>query len=295
MTKALIAGCGYLGQKIAARFEDRGSEVVGLTHSPESAAALRAEVAFRVEAGDLGDAKRLQELGGELEPDIVVHCASSGRRGVDQYERVYLQGCVNLIAAFPNATLIFTSSTSVYPQTSGELINETSSAEPARETGQILRRAEVAVLESGGVVARLAGLYGPGRSVLLQRFLSGLAVIETGESRYLNQIHRDDAASAILTLADRLPETAGQVYNVCDGSSATLRATYEGLAEYFGLPTPPEGPRDLNRKRGWTHKRILNTKLARLQWHPAYPSFLDAVREDLALVPSIQQLLVDAS
>ncbi|MFT5470243.1 MAG: nucleoside-diphosphate-sugar epimerase [Verrucomicrobiales bacterium] len=291
MTKVLIAGCGYLGQEIAAQFREQGAEILGLTHSEESAEKLRAEVDFQVGSCDLGKSSQVEPLGSFFDPSVIVHCASSGRRGSAQYEAVYLGGCQNLLAAFPRATLIFTSSTSVYPQIEGEVVDESSSAEPARETGQVLRGAENLVLENGGVVARLAGLYGPGRSVILQRVLGGTAMIETGESRFLNQIHRDDAASAVVALATALPKSAGAIFNVCDGSPTTLRATYTALAEFFRLSPPPEGPRDLNRKRGWTHKQIQNAKLRALGWTPAFPSFLDAVRADPRLVPSIQQLL----
>lgn len=285
----LIAGCGYVGHALAEKLRLAGAAVTALTHSEESAAALRKSCDFSIEACDIGSPESVRSL--RSTPDLIVHCASSGRRGADAYEKVYLGGCENLISAFPDSPLLFTSSTSVYPQTSGELVTETSDAEPDRDTGKILRRAENAVLAASGIVARLAGLYGPGRSVILQRFLDGSAIIETGPSRALNQIHRDDVVSAILTLLQALPASAGQIYNVADGAPTTQRATFEALATHFGQPAPPEGPPDPNRKRGWTHKLISNAKLRQLGWAPAFPTFLDAVRDDPALLPSIQQLL----
>jgi hypothetical protein len=39
---------------------------------------------------------------------------------------------------------------------------------------------------------------------------------------------------------------------------------------------PPSGPRDLNRKRGWTHKQVSNEKLRMRGWEPQYPAFTDA-------------------
>lgn len=292
----LVAGCGFVGQETARQLQARGHQVVGLTHSEESAKRLKEEVEFPIITADLTDRESVSICGhlspsvlknentdpqmdtDRIEFDAVIHCASSGRRGVDQYRKVYLEGCKNLISAFPKATLLFTSSTSVYPQTDGSVVTEESAANPSRETGQILRETENLVLGDGGIVARLAGLYGPGRSVLLQRFKDETAIIETGESRYLNQIHRDDVASALVCMLESLPESASQIYNVSDGASTTQRETFELLAEHFGKPTPPEGPRDLNRKRGWTHKRISNTKLSALGWRPAFPSFLEAVK-----------------
>ena len=63
---------------------------------------------------------------------------------------------------------VFCSSTSVYGQTDGACVTEESPATPGRETGCILRETEDLVLQRTGTVARLAGIYGPGRSVLLR-------------------------------------------------------------------------------------------------------------------------------
>ncbi len=279
--RILIAGCGFIGRALAERLQAAGHDVIGLTHSAESAAQLREEVPFPVESVDISMCEEVAALADRVpSPSQVVHCASSGRGGSDSYERVYFQGCVNLADTFPAALLLFTSSTSVYPQTDGELLTETNEAEPDRETGKILRRTEEFVLRGGGIVTRLAGLYGPGRSVLLQKFLDGIAVIETGPSRYLNQIHRDDVVSAIELLLAKPESAKGEIFNVADGNQQSLRETYQALAEHFGRPVPPDAPPDLNRKRGWTNKRVSNEKLKKLGWTPAYPSFLDAVRED---------------
>jgi hypothetical protein len=51
------------------------------------------------------------------------------------------------------------------------------------------------------------------------------------------------------------------------------------LSRIFSLPLPPSGPRDLNRKRGWTHKQISNEKLRATGWEPEFPSFLDAAQD----------------
>jgi hypothetical protein len=47
----------------------------------------------------------------------------------------------------------------------------------------------------------------------------------------------------------------------------------------FDRPLPPSGPRDLNRKRGWTHKQVSNAKLVASGWRPRFPSFLDAAHD----------------
>lgn len=279
--RVFIAGCGFVGLATARLFHSAGWEVIGGTHSPESAEALSGE-AFRVVPCDISNREAVTALARDLgSVDAVIHCASSGRGGAESYQRVYLEGARNLADALTPRTLLFTSSSSVYAQVSGEVVTEESPAEPQRETGRILRETEEFVLSRGGVVARLAGIYGPGRSVLLKKFFTGEAVIEGDGSRWINQVHRDDIASALLTL---LQSGARGVFNVVDDTPISQRALYEGLATRFGKPLPPSGPIDINRKRGWTHKRVSNAKLRALGWEPRYPSFFDAVERDPELV-----------
>jgi nucleoside-diphosphate-sugar epimerase len=262
--KLLLVGHGYLGQAVAREFRSAGweSTTVSLNGGDSTLAC------------DVSDPESVRTLAG-TRPDFIVHCAASGRGGAEAYQKVYVDGCRNLTNFFPGVRLLFTSSTSVYAQADGSEVTEESSAEPDRETGRLLLEAERIVLDSGGTVARLAGIYGPYRSVILRKFLSGETVIEEDGRRFLNQIHRDDAARAILHLTGQ----PSGIYNVADSTPLTQLACHEALAEMFGRPLPPCGPRDLNRKRGWTHKRVSNAKLIASGWQPMFTSFLNAAPE----------------
>ncbi len=276
MPGIFVAGCGFLGLATARLFHQHGWEVIGGTHSEESAARLSAEP-FRTTAVDITDRAALGRLASLRGIDTVIHSASSGRGGPEEYRNVYLEGARSLYFMLEPRQLIFTSSTSVYAPNDGSWVTEDSPAEPERETGHILRATEDFILARGGTVARLAGIYGPGRSILLQRFLRGEAVIEDGGARFVNQIHRDDAASAFLRLAQT--KTKG-VFNVVDDAPDTQREIYAWLAERFARPLPPEGAADANRKRGVTNKRVSNSRLRALQWKPRYSSFRAAVEHD---------------
>jgi nucleoside-diphosphate-sugar epimerase len=289
--KLLLCGHGYLGQAISREFLAAGWQVLPISLSGGDG-CLPCDLSDRMSVGKLKPHL--------LQPDLILHCASSGRGGPDAYRSVYLEGCRNLLHTFPESPLLFTSSTSVYAQIDGSEVTEESPAEPDRDTGKILRETEDLVLASGGIVARLSGIYGPGRSVILKKFLSGEAVIEEDGQRFLNQIHRDDAARALLHLSSpqlstlssgpsQLPASprlnrvafapagfSSQLYNVSDSRPLTQLECYTGLANLFGKPLPPSGPRDLNRKRGWTHKRVSNAKLRATGWEPRFPCFLDA-------------------
>jgi shikimate kinase len=170
---------------------------------------------------------------------------------------------------------------------------EESPAEPGKETGRILRNTETNVLRLRGTVARLAGIYGPGRSYLLRHLLEGKSSIEgnEGQGRIINQIHRVDAASALVHL---IQHNLTGIYNVVDDSPATQAATYSWLAPKFGLPQPPvlDAPA-ADRKRGWTHKTVSNAKLRATGWAPRYPNYQRAVEQDMHLVPSILQSMLE--
>jgi nucleoside-diphosphate-sugar epimerase len=270
----LLCGHGYLGQAISRDFLAGGWAVTALSRSGDDGSL----------ACDLSSAAAVSAL--QVEPDFIIHCASSGRGGADEYRAVYLDGCRHLLARFPGVPLLYTSSTSVYAQTDGSVVTEESPAVPDRETGTILRETEDLVLSSGGIITRLSGIYGPGRSVILKKFLSGDAVIEEDGRRYLNQIHRDDAAAAILHLAsNQKSKIANQkssivhqlLFNLSDSRPLSQLDTYHSLAQSLNRPLPHAGPRDPDRKRGWTHKRVSNEKLRATGWEPRFPCFLDAV------------------
>ena len=97
--------------------------------------------------------------------------------------------------------MFFTSSTSVYAQTDGAWVDENVAGRTDARNRQDLAGNRRDRPRAGGIVARVAGIYGPGRSLLLRKFLAGEAVIDRERDRFLNQVHRDDIASALL-LAD---------------------------------------------------------------------------------------------
>ncbi len=283
MQRVLIAGCGYVGVAAADLFQASGWEVEGWTHSAESAAKLTGKP-YPVRAVDIA-AREAVEVA--VRPfDVVIHCASSGGGGAESYRRIYLEGARNLLTVLRPDRFIYTSSTSVYAQTDGEWVDEESAAEPEHETGQILRQTEEFVRQNGGLVARLAGIYGPGRSALLRKFLSDDAKIEEGGGRYLNQAHRDDIAAALVHLAT-IPNES-QIVNVVDHEPRTQRECYEWLARKLGRPLPPSVARAARRKRGASNKRVSNRKLRTLGWEARFPTFEAGM--ELSVLPAYSTL-----
>ncbi|MBV8376138.1 MAG: NAD-dependent epimerase/dehydratase family protein [Verrucomicrobia bacterium] len=268
----LIAGCGFVGLPLARNFVSSGWETHAITASESSAANLQGE-AFRVHAANISERTGLKAFA-DHSFDVVIHCASSGRGDVSRYAAVFLAGTQNLMAHLDYRRLIFCSSTSVYAQTDGSWVDENSPANSVSETSQVLRKTEDMVLASGGTVTRLAGLYGPGRCVSLQRILEGRAAIQEDGKRVVNSLHQLDAAHALRFLAEA--ESSG-LFNVVDNRPVTEMEWFHYVCERLNKPLPPRGPRDYNRKRGWSSKQVSNKKLRSLAWEPIYPTFKDGL------------------
>jgi len=256
MTRLLIAGSGFLGEALETVFTQAGWQVDQITRTGRKQSI----------ACDLTSHKEVASLSGKY--DLIIHCASSAGGDVDAYRAIYQKGVANLLARFPETKLIFTSSTSVYPQTDHSTVTEETQLEPSSPKAQVLREAEMLTLDAGGVVVRLAGLYGKGRCHLLKQYLNSEAQIDGTGERILNFTHRADAASAMLLLAQQTG-----VYNVVSGS-CTQREAYAALSSHYQLPMPPCVSAEVPRKRGNTSKRVSSKKLQALGWQPAYPNFL---------------------
>jgi nucleoside-diphosphate-sugar epimerase len=276
MPRVLIAGCGYVGSAAARLFAEEGWEVIGWTRSGQSAEPP-GESAISLSAVDITDLETVRR--NSFQADVVVHSASSG---ADSYLHVYRDGAANLAACFPNARIIFTSSTSVYPQRDGSSVTEDSPAEPAFENAQILRQAEKIILDHDGIVLRVAGIYGPGRSFLLRSVMNGTSVIS---DRFVNQVHRDDVASAISFLARSRAVDPPRVFNVVDDTPARRAEILDWLSARLGLPlTSSSATREP--KRGRSNKRVSNAKLCGLGWVPAYPSYREGF--DRSVLPVVE-------
>jgi nucleoside-diphosphate-sugar epimerase len=270
----LIAGCGDVGSALGLLLAADGHEVFGLRRRPEHLPAP-----IRPVAGDLGDAATLAAI----PPDVELVAYTAAADGFDDgaYRRAYVDGVANLLAALraaaaPVRRLLFTSSTAVYAQTDGGWVDETSATEPGGFSGRRVLEGERLVTGSGlhGIVLRLAGIYGPGRTRLIDRVRDGLATCSDGPPRWTNRIHRDDCAGAarhLLTLAD-----PGPVWLGVDDEPADECAVLDWLAARLGAPPPRRVPSDpAGARRPQSNKRCSNRALVASGYVLRYPTFRD--------------------
>lgn len=269
--RVLIAGCGDLGTEAALALADQGHEVFGLRRDPG-----RLPDPIRPVAGDLTRDDGLDELPPDL--DAVVHVATADARDEAAYAAVYRDGLARLLArarmtGSADARLLFVSSTTVHGDAGGGWIDEHTPVAPSSATGERMAEAERVLLDApvDGVVLRLAGIYGPGRTRLLDQVRAGEAV-RPEPPVHGNRIHRDDAARAITHLL--LLDEVAPVYLGVDRAPVPRGEVVSWLAAELGLPEPPTGPA---RTRGGD-KRVRNTRLLDSGFVLRYPTYREGYR-----------------
>jgi nucleoside-diphosphate-sugar epimerase len=278
--RVLIVGCGYIGLPLAGELARAGHEVFGVNRTLEKSAALR-QSGVEPLAADISRRADLDALPGAF--DWIVNAVSSSKGGLEEYQRNYLDGTHNLVdwlAGSPPQKYIHVGSTSVYSQTDGSLVKETSPAQPTTETGLVLAETEQSLLRAfkdkkfPAVLLRLAGIYGPGRGHLFLQYLKDEARIRGTGLRLINMIHRDDAIAAIIsTLKSGRP---GEIYNVVDDEPVPQIHFFRWLSETLGKNMPPfvDEESGANRKRASTHKKVSNRRLRmELGCFLRYPTF----------------------
>lgn len=234
---AWVLGTGFLGSRLR-RLLPQG---IGIDR------AAPAEV-----QGDAADAAVLTRAAEVLPPALIFCCLSTRGGDAADYRRTYL----DVVQALPHgARVVFCSALSAGTGDS--------------EKASILRETEQLVLARGGVVVRLAALYGEGRCELLRRHRAGEPRLAGEDTRRLNYIHVDDAAAALLAAA----HAPSGIYAAC-GDSFSKAEAYALLEEVTGMPASAE-----NAAAG--HRGLTDCDPSDLpcvpQWHPQI-SFADWCR-----------------
>jgi nucleoside-diphosphate-sugar epimerase len=275
--RVLVVGCGYVGKPLVEALAAQNHEVFGVARTAISFAANVTPLACDITRAE--DVARLP-----AEYDWVINTVSSTRGGAEEYRSVYLQGTKNLLNHLRFDRYIFTSSTSVYAQTDGSVVTESSPAEPTSATSRILRETEQLLLSwrRPAIILRLAGIYGPERGHLFLQFLRNEARIHGEGGRLLNMIHRDDVVGAIIRALEY--GQAGEIYNVADSQPVTECEFFQWLADKLHRDLPPTVRESelAARKRGATNKRVSNQKLrAKLGYALKYPSFREGYAAEI--------------
>lgn len=268
--RLLIAGCGDLGLRVALHIlKNPTNKVWGLRRSVQPEESFPDGLNWMT--ADLSKPETLQNVPRDL--THVVFCAAPNARTEADYRAVYFEGLQNIVKSTANASLtriLFVSSTAVYGEHGNEWVDEDTPVEPKHFNGRVLNESEEWLKQYGlthGVTTlslRLSGIYGPGRTALLDKLKQGLVAAPSTPVHWANRIHVDDAARAVthlMTLPN--PKTT---YLITDSTPLPMRTLYTSLAQLVGGPLPPEGasPMFVGSKR-LSNARLLSSGFA-LNW-----------------------------
>jgi nucleoside-diphosphate-sugar epimerase len=279
--KTVIAGCGYVGTALYKNLALEGHEVAAFRRDIGTLEAA----GFEAYAADFTKPETMKYL----PPAAFAVFAQAPSQETDDYESTYLRSTENLLAALKDKIsrhVILISSTSVYGQRDGGWVDETTDPikdgyenEDAAKKASILLESEKRVLDAGGVVLRLGGIYGPGRH--------RLAALKSGKMKavpsaaWINRIRVEDIVSAIRILMEK--GKPGEIYLGVDDKPTTQREFYYWVAAELGIELAPEAPAAGPHA---SNKRCSNKKLKALGFRPKFPTFREGYSELVKAVVS---------
>lgn len=283
----LVVGCGDVGLRVLREISGRW-RVVALTSDPARVDGLRAAGALPI-VGDLDRPATLRRLAGLA--NAVLHLAPPASEGARD------RRTANLLNALSASTrvrrLVYVSTTGVYGDCGGAVVDETRAVAP--RTARALRRVDAerqlrAWSRRSGVgvaILRAPGIYAldrPGGDPR-ERLRRGSSVLVSAADVYTNHIHADDLARACVA-ALRLGSTQ-RAFNVADDTRMKMGDHFDRVADRSGLPRPrrvsrAEAARELSPMQMsflGESRQLRNTRLKReLRVRLRYPTVDDGLR-----------------
>ena len=198
--------------------------------------------------------------------------------------RAYEAACAASALSF-----LYLSSTSVYGDHFGAWVDEDTRTNPASAMGRDRLEVEEALRAHARAatpvrVARIAGIYGPERTLVSMVRSGRLKLLPQVAQKVTNRIHRDDLVQALIAILEATTASSPapfERYNVSDGHPVSTLRLLEWLGRHHQLPLPELGllpdetPRGeaLNvHSRRTSHNRISAQKLRQdTGWRPRYP------------------------
>lgn len=277
-----IFGLGFSGRTIAERRLARGDTVTGTVRSQDKARTLSAAgVTARVFGHDGRDDVIDSDIAACEALLISVPPGTGGDPVLAAYARQ--------IASAPNLRWIgYLSTVGVYGDHGGAWVDEQTPATPTNARSIERAAAEQAWLAFGAAnsiavqIFRLAGIYGPGQSQLVQ-LARGTArrIIKPGQ--VFNRVHVEDIARAVDASLDR--PRSGAIYNVTDNEPAPPQDVVTFAASLCGVEPPREisledaGLTEMGRSFYAESKRVRNDLLRNeLGVTLAYPTYREGLR-----------------
>lgn len=287
MSNLFVFGLGYTAMAVAAFEESGGWRVSGTVRSKDRASAL-AKRGLGGIAPILFDDRAAVESAVHAATHVLV--STPANEDGDPALLAYGQALRDAPAL---RWIGYLSTIGVYGDHGGGWIDEDTpvAPPPGRKSARIeAEKAWEALAHERDIpldIFRLAGIYGPGRS-LLDRIRAGDAKRIVKPGQVFNRVHVEDIAQTVIAAIRRERRGGGmRIYNVADDEPAPPQDVLLYAAELLGAPPPPEIPFEkaelsaMGRSFYEDNKRVHNTKIKRelgvVLRYPTYREGLQAL------------------
>ncbi len=242
--KIWIIGCGDIGRRVARLYADQDADqnfqsttIAGIVHSAESVSSCK-KLGVDAHAIDFDQPFTLSDLPEKISSRIYYFMPPPSQGREDTRLKRFLK---HLDKSKKRIVLISTSG--VYGDSKGAWINEDTPPKPVAERAFRRLSAEQTLIQwaaqsgSDYMILRVPGIYAKER-LPLARLKKGLPVVSQHEAGWTNRIHADDLARACK--ASMESAHCNQIINICDGHPSTMTDYFNQIADYAGLPRPPQ-------------------------------------------------------
>jgi nucleoside-diphosphate-sugar epimerase len=284
MRRLLIIGCGDVAMRMIPLARTRYT-LYALVRERERLKELRA-LGLKPVWGDLDRPDTLGALPG-LAHDVV-HFAPPPAAGLRDTRTAHLIAALAKGKSLPQQ-LVYISTSGVYGDCGGAVIDETHPLRPQTERAQRRVDAERRLREWGArsavrvAILRVPGIYAADR-LPLSRLTKGTPALRFEDDAYVNHVHAEDLARIVMAALHR--GHPNRSYNAVDDVPQRMGDYFDLVADGFGLPRPPRIPREEARRTISPQlfsfmnesRRLSNGRLKReLKVALRYPSVRDGI------------------
>lgn len=267
MARILIAGCGDLGCELGGQLSEKGHDVFGIRRDVKQIPSCIQPI-----SADLFS--QIPELPEKL--DYVFYIVSANGYKDGAYYQAYILGIKHILRALEGQKikrLFFISSSSVFGQSDGERVTEESPVEGKNFASKRLLEGEAVVnnCDYPSTVIRFGGIYGPGRTHLIDLVMQGKA--HCMEGVYSNRIHSDDCIGMMMHLMAL--KKVDELYIGVDNEPTLTCDVYEWLAEQLSVSDIEHMEPTENSRMQRSNKRLSNEKIRSTGYEFKYSSFKD--------------------
>ncbi|MBU1099654.1 MAG: SDR family NAD(P)-dependent oxidoreductase [Bacteroidetes bacterium] len=232
MKTVSIMGCGWLGLPLAEALAEKKYQVKGSTTSDDKLKLLKKKgiEPFKIK---LVESSIEGDINNFLESEILILNIPPSSISSEQKE---FRELIHLVDESPVSQLLFVSSTSVYPNYCGEVVESFGLNLQTTLNGKLFEmEAELKNMKNTKfTIVRFGGLIGYERDPGM--FLAGRRKISDPFAP-VNLIHRDDCLGILTSILQK--GVWGEVFNSCADTHPTKKEFYTAAAKRIGL-VPPE-------------------------------------------------------